>query len=546
MDPRYSGQDVLHCEACETAKVLHICEICHVNLCKACIGEHIYDGYDNHKIVSYNSKKTSPKFPDCKIHDNSRCDMYCEDCDIPVCLSCIISEKHKRHGFKSLYEVFKSKQDSIKSDLDKMKNIIFPTYAFIGKDIKNRMISLMEEYEDIIQGVVKQADEWHREINIIRDIFKKQIISMRDLHLQALRVNLQDIVSTILEINEATEETQNILLSNSLSRYFISKSKKYSKVPQKLVTIKPMFVPQDINSNDLYKQFGILTKSYIKEEDEYMLQNPKDNEILQEPVLNNIINTGYKRLRSCAVGRKDEVWVSGEGSNINSFDIQGLKQKTIDTKLCKYPNDIAVTRDGDIAFSSGLSQTVYIVKNGKEEELVKFLQWHPLNICITVSGELLVVVVSTDKSQAKVLRFSGSKLLQTIQFNDNGQPLYSCGKRVKYLTENTNRDICVADSDVGAVVVVNHAGKLQFQYRGLLTGTKREFRPFGIATDGKGHILIADPNNHCVHIIDSNGQFLCILSSFLECPFGLSVSSSAELFVAEGRSGKVKIIKYLS
>ncbi|XP_062590490.1 E3 ubiquitin-protein ligase TRIM45-like [Saccostrea cucullata] len=186
MDPRFRGQDVLYCEICETAEVQHLCEIYPV-----CVGEHISDGYDNHKIVSYDSKKTSPKFPDCKAHDNTRCDMYCEDCDLPVCLNCIVSEKHKRHGFKSLYEVFKSKQDSIESDLDKMKNIIFPTYAFIEEDIKNMMKSLKEEYEDIIQGVEKHAEERHREINIVRDIFKIQIIKMRDSQLQALKVNLQ-------------------------------------------------------------------------------------------------------------------------------------------------------------------------------------------------------------------------------------------------------------------------------------------------------------------------------------------------------------------
>ena len=54
-----------------------------------------------------------------------------------------------------------------------------------------------------------------------------------------------------------------------------------------------------------------------------------------------------------------------------------------------------------------------------------------------------------------------------IQRDDKVKAVYSSGNySPKYLTENRNLDICVADSDAGAVVVVSVASKLRFRYTG--------------------------------------------------------------------------------
>ena len=114
---------------------------------------------------------------------------------------------------------------------------------------------------------------------------------------------------------------------------------------------------------------------------------------------------------------------------------------------------------------------------------------------------------SDDYTQSKVVRYSDSTVNQTIQFDDEGQPLYS-GKNtmcIKFISENRNLDICVAESRAGAVVVVN----LRFRYTGHLSPTENQpFKPRGITTDSQCHTLKADNNNHCIHILDACGQFL--------------------------------------
>ena len=155
---------------------------------------------------------------------------------------------------------------------------------------------------------------------------------------------------------------------------------------------------------------------------------------------------------------------------------------------------------------------------------------------------------SNDTTQSKVVRYSGSTstVKQTIQFDENNQPLFSGNTELKYISENRNFDVCVADRGANAVVVVNQAGKLQFRYTGEFSHLKEnQFKPSGITTDSQSRILTADCNNHCVHIIDAHGQFLRLIDNCdLENPVGLCVDSDDSLFVCEYYRNSVKKIRY--
>ncbi|XP_062617497.1 uncharacterized protein LOC134279152 [Saccostrea cucullata] len=273
--------------------------------------------------------------------------------------------------------------------------------------------------------------------------------------------------------------------------------------------------------------------------------SPPVRQLLDEPETVTTIDTGYKYLCNVVCLSDKEIWTRGNDYTMKLYSInQGLLLKSIITKSGNIPWDIAVTRSGDLVYTDTSDRTLNIVKN-ERMEVIRLQNWCPYNVCSTSSGDLLVIMKRDDKL-TKVVRYSGSKEKQSIQFDDKGKPLYSPGDYSRYITENRNLDICVSDCRANAVVVVNQAGELRFRYNGYTPPRKnRPFYARGITTDSQSHILTADNNNDCVHIIDQDGQFLCYIDGGLSQPWGLCTDTNDNLFVAQFGNNQVKKIKYL-
>jgi streptogramin lyase len=224
------------------------------------------------------------------------------------------------------------------------------------------------------------------------------------------------------------------------------------------------------------------------------------------------------------------------------LNLRGDLLTSIQTKSGDYPRDIAVTRDGDLVYTDYNNHSVNLVKKKKHRTLITVQGWYPDGVCCTVAGELLVTMYSNDYKQHKVVRYSGSTETQTIQYDDQGRPLYS---RAWYISENRNQDVCVSDWDAKSVVVVTASGKLRFRYTGPPSNTGESFTPRAITTNSQGHILVADHHNARVHLLDQDGQFLRYILCGLSRPWGLCVDIRDNLWVGEWSTAKVKRIKYL-
>nr|XP_022296605.1 uncharacterized protein LOC111106282 [Crassostrea virginica] len=552
MDPNYIPQDVARCDLCKTVIAQSFCDFCHVNLCKPCIGEHISDEYDKHKIVPILQRKSTLIYPKCETHQNKTCECQCKDCNVFVCSHCMASSQHSGHKFLHLEELFTTSKKCIQTDREELNNTIIPTYEEIVNELEKEIASVDGEYKKLTTEMSKQREEIHREVDMAINQMEKEIGEIKVKHRSILQKHLDEIKQLQSLMQQTLNALNEIEESNEVSSaiHYSSKNEQFSKLPPKVDVSMPKFIRKQIKKEELSSLIGKLTPlSTILEERVFTAKKPSASvrELSDEPDVLNTIKMGHRRLLSVTCLNEEQIWTSGETADIKCFNIQGVLQKTINTKSGDWPDDIAVDRDRALLYSDRITGTVYKVKNDQTEAIIRLQGWSPTQLCVTSSGDLLVTMFSDDETQSKVVRYSDSTVKQTIQFDGEDQPLYSGNTCTKYISENRSLDICVADWIAGAVVVVNQAGKLRFRYTGHPSSTKNNaFKPYGITTDSQSRILTSDYYNHCIHILDADGQFLCHINNCdLRDPHGLCVDSDDNLFVCEYDKGNVKKIMYL-
>lgn len=546
MDSEYSLQDVVRCHLCETPSPTVHCYTCDIHLCEDCEGEHLLDLSKNHRIIPFKLRFLRTM---CTKHSSKFCERYCEQCNIPICVHCAAAKTHRGHKFFDVVKTFESKKQVLKRDLHELEKIINPKYEDIASNILFHKGELKENSKKLISAVVKHGEDLHREIDTTIQSMKFNIQELESEHIIFLNKQEDEIQLTISQISHSIAELNRLLNSNDVNLVFAheSKNSEFKRLPPKLTITLPSFTPQKM----IHERFGYLSVLSIRSEEQDFAvdfteagSSAPDRPLIDEPRIITEIKTEYgKSNRLCNVScQSDEkIWTGSFNNNtMRLYNLQGELVKSIKTKERIYPSSTAVTSNGNLVFAELYSETVQMPKN--KEMQIRSLGWKFLNIFSTASDELLVVM--SDDENSKVVRYSGFKEKQIIQYHDDGHPLYSSGY-IKYINENTNLDICVSDRIARAVVVVSHLGKLRFTYTGLPTTNMDSFDPIGITTDSQSRILIADSKSRKIHILDHDGQFIRLIDNCnLVDPWGVCVDTRDNLFVAEWSTGKVRKIQY--
>ncbi|XP_078330991.1 uncharacterized protein LOC144624845 [Crassostrea virginica] len=359
-------------------------------------------------------------------------------------------------------------------------------------------------------------------------------IAAIDRQEDAINHTITEITQIILDLKRLLERLQDKLDTSDFCLVFdyTSRMEEFRIFPAWFQVTLPTFTPKKINRDQIHQQIGSLSKQAF-------------TFLLDEPWTLTDIQTEYRgELRSVSCLNDSELWTCGYDKFMRLYDLHGELLWSVQTKSGDWTRDITMTRSGGLVYTDIWNTSINLVKGTQIQTLITLRGWKPRGLCSTSSGDFLVIMDSDDYKQTKVVRYSGSTEKQSIQWDDQSKPLYISGPYTKYLSENRNLDICVADFAARAVVVVSAAGKLRFRYTGPPSTPRESFSPLGITTDSRGNILTSDDDSHRIHIIDQDGHFLRYIHNCgLQRPRGLCVDSRDNLFVAEYR-GKVKKIQY--
>nr|XP_022299740.1 uncharacterized protein LOC111108265 isoform X2 [Crassostrea virginica] len=526
-DPMYSLQDVIRCDLCETPVPPKHCDICHIHLCEDCVEEHLSDQSKEHYIVPFKMRGSIPK---CQKHSTKVCRQLCTKCNSPICLSCVALGDHIHHQKEDILKWYETKKELIQTDLEDLEKSIYPKYLEAAKTIPAQREDINKHYQKLTTALDKQGEALHTEIDTIIQGMKSDIDDMDAQHIAAIDQQEVAINRTIPEITQIILDLKRLLDTSDvcLVSKFTSRTKEFRILPAQFQVSLPTFTSQEINTEQIHQQIGSLSELTIT----YPL--------LDEPRILTDIQTECRSLVSVSCLSESELWTCGYNDNIlRLYNLQGELLKSVHTKSGDVQWDIAVTRSGDLVYANYSDRSINLVSGTQIQTLITLRGWTPRGLCSTSSGDLLVIMDSDDWKQAKVVRYSGSTEKQSIQWDDQGEPLFSSDSPFrKCLDENRNSDICVADYEKHAVVVVSAAGKLRFRYTGPPSTYSEYFKPTGITTDSRGNILISDFLDHRIRIIDQDGLFLRFIHNCgLHRPSGLCVDSRDNLFVAENVTG---------
>lgn len=92
------AQAVITCELCQDESVLMHCNSCKIKLCNDCVGKHVTSQLSKqHDVVGFKYRKSDVNLPQCANHLHQKCDIYCKNCDCPICSKCVVTPEHKQH-----------------------------------------------------------------------------------------------------------------------------------------------------------------------------------------------------------------------------------------------------------------------------------------------------------------------------------------------------------------------------------------------------------------------------------------------------------------
>ncbi|XP_062590544.1 uncharacterized protein LOC134252123 [Saccostrea cucullata] len=564
-----TAQHFLECgvEDCERNCEFY-CNSCHQQMCKQCRDQHLkISENENHEVVLYQLRKQQLPVQKCKIHPTKDIDIFCKECNIPLCSKCATMQEHQGHHFTDLETIYTDKFKLCQKELSKIHNYFVPTSQDLQREVQEDATEVQQIMDSIRTSMMAEAQSLKNMVDTVLSENMEELHQIEKSLLEKLKSQEKTFDDYIAYLSDLVKEFQSYLSSTKLTNFTtkLPENLQIKSIPETTKPVKPEFSSAQYSKKDVAKLLGKITETNKKEtlrrvepmetvsfstpikstseQDKDVKSDKKQTMSLSASVtkVREIKVPGVNDVFHVTLDQSDRLWISDNKGNLVQTDLQGNVIQKIKTSG-RDQGYHTVTQDRDLIFTDkGKNVINRITQDNNITEFIKTGDWEPLSIHSShINGDLLVGMMT--EGEAKVTRYNKTgKEQQNIQRDNKGQGLYSSPH---YITENINGDICTSDYDKG-VVVVNKSGQHRFSY----TGQESGFWPYGICTDVLGHILVCDGYfiNNSVHLLDQDGQFLSLLltkQQGLSLPRSVCVDKENNLCVGQV-SKNLTVYKYL-
>ncbi|KAK3101536.1 hypothetical protein FSP39_004284 [Pinctada imbricata] len=470
----------------------------------------------------------------CENHDKKELHAYCKTCDKKVCTTCI-KEEHSSHDWETITDILREKKHSLPEECKEIRAEKLPC---LKKELdrfeqkqqdedtrfeQNKSI-LNGSRQIYIDGINKLFDD---KINICQQKSEAAKQIYKDKH-EGLKQKVEylDVVTTALDQDINTLPDHDILDMEKEMRDELKKALSYSADKYTSTTV---FVSGQMDVKVLENMIGEIHSMSVVEMNE--------------------IDRYSDVIVSIKPASETNAWVKVYvDSHIKLLDRAGEE-----LKVMKTPGfDLITSRGGDIVLSEIEKGSISVLTQD-EKTITTFdtKSLYPTLISNTENDDILVTlvdsgdlfnVVPTSRRVVQRMTLTG-KVLHTYEFMEDGKTrLFTWPGRT---AENKKTDVCVINwlsDESGELVVLHKDGRVKFTYRG--DGLESEkFFPYDVECDVKCRILLTEYYSRAIHMLSSEGMYLCKLCQYEQLiPFVVSIYG--DKLWCGFYDGKVKVYKY--
>ncbi|XP_078661215.1 E3 ubiquitin-protein ligase TRIM32-like [Branchiostoma floridae x Branchiostoma belcheri] len=492
----------------------------------------------------------------CGFHPTKEVDLYCQQCEVPVCSECI-GDGHPGHNITGVKQVASKIKANIRAQLKKgqQKMETFSTFLKKVQDVQKRLTDNKTQTQ---QEINKAFEEQVQKLQKQRNGLLAAVDKTHQDNMAALAKPRDTVLTQLAELSRVCEDAEKCLEQEEV--VWLSQE---LNLEQTLAKFENTETPEICETK--LCEFEAKKSTSGLELGKVMLQNMPQKEVLQPK--------GQDRVTSVRPIRVGQPWVrkvrfGGSGSGRGEFS---------------YPWGVAVSQDNEVYIADYLNTRIQVFTMDGDyiREVTTTLpgetgeKLHPWDVAVHRNDNLWVVggdhVVQYSREGTflatidlpHVFCFRGISVSMATEqvivtdgkdgrlrvFNQDGSEVgtYGSGHRSpepwfpRYATVDGEGNILVTDVKNHCVHVLDREGNFKFKFGSKGSDESQLKDPCGICVDGMGNIIVADRGNGCVKMFDSQGRFLCDIGSGMKKPWAVTVSPGGDVVVIDWRDDTVSV-----